>query len=165
MSQVLADNTHEIADNLAKLGDLVEELQQVVGSSGMPLDDCAVLQLAKADHLLWVQRLHNLFWGREELTPKEVTSDHECRFGHWYYGDAKSTFASQAAFQRLEVPHARIHELAQEIVQTWHAGQREEAHQLFAELQQVSSQLISLIEEMEEAARCEKNQQQERPFQ
>ncbi|NLG86567.1 MAG: hypothetical protein GX489_05045 [Firmicutes bacterium] len=152
MSQVLADNTKEMADNLAELGKLVEELQQVVGSSGIPLDDCTVLQLAKADHLLWVQRLHNLFWGRQDLKPQEVTSDHECRFGHWYYKDAVSTFGTNDTFQKLETPHARIHELAQEIVRAWHAGRQEEAHQLFDELQQVSMQLISLLEEMEEMA-------------
>ncbi|MGI6128991.1 MAG: methyl-accepting chemotaxis protein [bacterium] len=151
ISHVLAQNTQELADNLAELGNQVEQLQEVVGSSGMNLDHGDILELAKADHLLWIQRLHNLFWGRLDLQPEEVASHHECRFGHWYYGDAQSHFGSHAMFKQLEEPHARVHELADEIVRAWGAGRKEEAHRLFDQLQQVSAQLMSLIDEIGQA--------------
>ena len=153
-AQLQAENTQEMADNLAKLGGHVGKLQNVVGSGDHRLSSCDVLELAKADHLLWVHRLHNLFWGREDLEEGEITSHHECRFGRWYYGDAMADMGDSKTFQELEIPHAQVHKLAGDIVRAWSQGQKEEAYNLFAQLQETSTALTNLVDKLAQEAHC-----------
>jgi methyl-accepting chemotaxis protein len=153
LAEAVAASTAELADDLVFLAERLEEFRQLLGNSDLPLSDEDMLGVAKSDHLAWIQRLHNLFWGRETLTTNEVTSSHECRFGRWYDGRGQEKFGSYATFPALAAPHERVHELAKLIVDAWYRGEKEEAQHLFAELSQLSSELVDQIEKLENEVR------------
>lgn len=153
LAQSLAQGAQEAAANVGDLTAKVEALRRLTNEADLPLTGSDILVLAKADHLAWMHRLRNLFWGREGLRPADVASDRECRFGRWYHGPGKLLFGSYAAFDLLAGPHGRVHALAKEIVTAWGEGQKEKARSLFTELQQASEELLQLIGMLEEEVR------------
>ncbi|HHV58461.1 MAG TPA: hypothetical protein GXX50_12015 [Firmicutes bacterium] len=152
LARSLAQSVRGAGEELAQLAVQVEGLRRLTATGDLPLSGHDMLALAKVDHLAWIQRLHNLFEGRESLSAAEVTSDRECRFGRWYHGPGRAAFGSYPSFAALAAPHARVHALAREITAAWGAGEKQKARALFLELQQVSGELMQIIADLEREA-------------
>ncbi|MBO9351978.1 MAG: CZB domain-containing protein, partial [Thermomicrobium sp.] len=108
--------------------------------------DAQLVQVAKADHLLWVQRLLAMLHGKEQLQPEQVADWTVCRLGRWYYGRGRERYGNSSVFRQLEAPHQRLHQTAAEAVRAWNRGDRERARELVEEVRRISAEIVSLLE-------------------
>jgi len=110
--------------------------------------DQILLQTVKADHITWKIRLANMVLGGDVIPDDEIKDHTQCRLGQWYYDRGEDQFRSNDAFQKMEPPHIRVHELGKEIAQLSLQGQTELACQKIVELDNYSEQLFAHINEL-----------------
>lgn len=153
--QTIADVTEELKDRaeaagrrVAETAQTAQELRQLFDTVQMRLADADVLELAKTDHLLWKQKMHNLINGREQFSAESVASDRECRLGKWYYGPAKEGLRNLPAYRAMEEPHRRIHELGKEIVLAYQGKDLSRARKLLVEMEATSETLLGLLTDL-----------------
>jgi hypothetical protein len=84
------------------------------------------LLVARYDHVRWVRQLVEYVEGAPlRLGEHELIDHHQCRFGHWYYGQGRARYGELAEFAALEPVHIAVHELGPEIARLCAAGQTE----------------------------------------
>ncbi len=105
-----------------------------------------LLQTAKADHLTWKIRLNTMAMCGEIIPENELKDHTQCRLGQWYDSRGKALFSHNKAFQQMEQPHARVHQLGREIASLALQGQTDAACQKIVEMENYSQQLFDYIE-------------------
>lgn len=115
----------------------------------LELGDGDLLELAKADHLLWKQRVYAMLLGAERIDPAGVGSHRECRLGRWYYGRGRERFGGRTAFDELEKPHEALHQLARRAAEAMEQGDRPKAEEAYQELERCSSEILALLNELQ----------------
>ncbi|MCL5047156.1 MAG: methyl-accepting chemotaxis protein [Actinobacteria bacterium] len=131
-----------------RLGESAGDLRERVSGFKVDLKPVQLLELAKADHLIWRQKLKAMLAGRQKLEVETVASHRECRLGLWYYSSGREDCGHCQGYVELEKPHARLHGLAKDAVQLYNGGQREEAAKVVAEVEAVSLEIIELLEKI-----------------
>lgn len=135
-----------VADCSVKLQDRIGALR--LDSSGK-LD----LSAAKAAHLNWKTRLRKFLDGKEALSEAEAVSHRHCKFGKWYYSDGLEKFGHLDAIRRVEDPHEQLHELIRIIIDFKNANRHEEAESAYARVDEISNEIVSLMDQAEAEAR------------
>ncbi len=147
----------EIAESVGQQADeltvgVIDQMQRLrllresIAAVQLSLMDDELLQVAKADHLLWVQRLLAMLHGRELLQPEQVADWTVCRLARWYYGRGRERYGYSSLYRQLEQPHQRLHQTAAEAVRAWNRGDRERARELVEEVRRISSEIVSLLD-------------------
>ncbi len=161
----LARNVTQVATVAERVGRQADELtegvleqmhrlraiRELVAQTTLGLTDAQLLQVAKADHLLWVQRLLAMLHGREQLQPEQVADWRVCRLGRWYYGRGRERYGASNSFRALEAPHQRLHQTAAEAVRAWNRGDRERARELVEEVRRISGEIVQLLDSLRTA--------------
>ncbi|GEK35310.1 globin-coupled sensor protein [Kurthia sibirica] len=118
----------------------------LVTDSNVPLSSYALLQLSKADHILWKWKIYNMFLGLEEIDASTISSHRDCRLGKWYESPKTiARFGSMAAFKDLESYHATVHSSAQQAASYYNNGDTKKAEQCLAEIEEASKHVLELI--------------------
>lgn len=88
---------------------------------------------------------------RIEATSWNVSDEHLCRLGKWYYSDGRQ-YEGLAEYQNLADPHHRIHRIANECVAAFRAGDAKRARILYEDGLKASHEVIDCIEKLALAA-------------
>ena len=107
-----------------------------------------LLHTVKADHLVWKIKLVNMVLSREPANPDEFVDHTMCRLGQWYYDLGTQYYGDSSAFQQIEAPHIRVHEIGKEIATLYNNGDSITARQKIDEMEQQSIQLSSFIDNL-----------------
>lgn len=152
----LENASGQLAEMVSDLQISLRRLRDLGGKYQLRLDDKDLLKLARADHVLWVQRLHEMLLGREKVQPAEVTDHTQCRLGKWYGSRGQERFGNLPAFVAVEDPHRRLHQLARKAAEAWTAGRKDEATAAVNEVVTVSQEILRLLGEVQAAAEANK---------
>jgi len=110
------------------------------------------LLVAQYDHLKWVHRIAMSLEGASlQLTEAELTDDHQCRFGNWYYGQGMVRYGHMQEFQALETIHQAVHRLGPEIVRLHQTNQMAEAHRLMHDLLAMKDRILNKLGRLQTA--------------
>ncbi|GFN21902.1 methyl-accepting chemotaxis protein [Thermanaeromonas sp. C210] len=145
----VADDAGRTVDQVVSVTHQAEDLRRSLGRLRLNLSTWDLLELAKTDHLLWIQRVYNFLQGREKLTPEAVLSPYECRLGRWYHSEQDPVLTNHRAFKQLDEPHRQVHDLARQIIQAARDGHRDTADRLQEQLKQASGRVIELLEQLQ----------------
>ncbi len=110
--------------------------------------DQILLQTVKADHVTWKIRLAAMAMGGDIIPENELKDHTQCRLGQWYYNKGTDKFKANDAFQKMEHPHARVHEIGKEIAALALKGQTDTACQKIVEMEEYSQQLFAHIHDL-----------------
>ncbi|OYY94733.1 MAG: hypothetical protein B7Y41_03940 [Hydrogenophilales bacterium 28-61-23] len=107
------------------------------------------LVLAEVNHRHWLTSLQN--WMRQppdQRNPPPPLNEHECNFGHWYYGEGASRYGHMPEFRTAEALHEQVHRLEQKLVRQTEAGEvalsRETATELMTRSESFRDTLIKI---------------------
>lgn len=129
----------------------------VIINNNVTLSSIALLQLSKADHILWKWRVYNMFLGLEKLSPTDVSSHRECRLGKWYFSDkTKERFGNTTAYRELDRSHELVHINAKEAVTAFNSGDVRKAEQHLHEIEAASQKVLIYLNELIESLRKER---------
>lgn len=71
------------------------------------------------------------------------------RMGKWYYGEGRNSFGYSKVFQKIEVPHRRLHEIGKLAYDASRNGDREAVKRFISECVGVTDETLNLLEELE----------------
>ncbi|WP_431030208.1 methyl-accepting chemotaxis protein [Lysinibacillus sp. LZ02] len=129
----------------------------IIDSSNIQLSSIALLQLSKADHILWKWKVYNMFLGLEQLTPSDVSSHKECRLGKWYFSDkTRERFSAHSSYRELDRYHEQVHSSAKAAVVAYNNNQISEAEVHLKEIEQASNQVLYYINQLIDSIRKER---------
>lgn len=143
-------SAEELKEMVSDLQATLGRLRESTGSMKLLLSDSDLLELAKADHILWVQRLHAMLLGRDKIQPEDVADHTKCRLGRWYYGEDRGTLRNDPVFRSLEEPHKFLHARAAEAVTAWNEGNEKEARRGIQEVVATSQDILAILSRLQQ---------------
>lgn len=148
-SQSVQEMTHAVRDLNEMAAHLKETVAQFQLDAGV--SRAAQLETFRQAHRRWVQRVEAMLNGGETIPREELVSHHDCGLGKWYYGFGGRACRRLSAFQEMEKPHARLHQLASEAVEAVHRGDRGRAQQCLQEMRQCSEAVIRCLDAIQQS--------------
>jgi uncharacterized protein YukE len=116
-AEEMSAQVNDVSDSSNELCSVVQHLNMVVGHFVIDVDEDAhtFISMVKQAHQAWVTRCIPPLPGRN-LRMENLTDDHSCSMGKWYFGVGKQRYGSLPEFVALEEPHAHFHHAAEEAV-------------------------------------------------
>lgn len=111
-------------------------------------DDLMLLEIAKADHLIWRARLADMVLGGRPLTDEETADHTQCRFGRWYGSAGQQRFGHLESFKRLETPHKALHMLGEVIFAEVRKDNTDAALKKLAEMERLGERLFAELDQL-----------------
>jgi len=142
--------TQDLALMVSDLQRVLRKTRSLTERFRIQLSDVDLLSAARGDHVLWVQRLHEMLLDRERISPQDVADHHACRLGRWY-DSSQAVGRSIPSFNALERPHQELHAVARHAVELHNRGQREEARKEVHRVIVLSQEILSLLSECQQA--------------
>lgn len=133
-------SVYELSSEINRLRlDIIEE-------NNVHLSSKALLQLSKADHILWKWKIYNMFLGLEKVQPEAVTSHLDCRLGKWYQMEyTKTTFGHLSEYKELDGHHAKVHLAARNAAEHYQNGNIPAAEDELKQIEAASHKVIALL--------------------
>lgn len=150
LSDEVRDYGEQTSVSIHHLGSEINDFRQrVVESNNVQLSSIALLQLSKADHILWKWRIYNMFMGLETIDPQHVSSHKDCRLGKWYFdANTKSNLGTTQAYQEIDSYHEQVHVFAKRAAENFNAHRIQEAEQDLAALEIASEKVLHYINDL-----------------
>ncbi|MBI9051703.1 MAG: MCP four helix bundle domain-containing protein [Anaerolineaceae bacterium] len=151
----MSSQVEDVANSVQQLNNMASDLQAIVNQFRLSENEdiSQKVELFKQAHLRWVDRLNDMVAGKVSYTEDQLGSHHNCILGKWYYGRGSIDFGTAAAFQLLEDPHIRLHKEVVKTVQFFNQNNIEMATQSIAIIEEVSREIVNLLDQMEEQAK------------
>ena len=161
-TQVITNNIQHVSDQSASLLNHVEKTGQAFFDISVKLfdiraksvadagetDTATMVELIKADHLMWKWRVYNMILGFVHLDEATVGDHTGCRLGKWVQTLDTSNPNVAALLKKMETPHAGVHQSAKKAIRAYNSHNVEEAKKHLAELDTYSSEVVTLISEL-----------------
>ena len=129
----------------------------VIQNNNVQLSSIALLQLSKADHILWKWKVYNMFLGLEKLSPNDVSSHKDCRLGQWYFSEkARERFGSHNAYRELDGYHEQVHSSARDAVVAFNKNDIAQAEIHLKEVEHASNKVLYYLNDLIESLRKER---------
>ncbi len=165
----MTKNTHTMSASAQASKEVVTEFEQSFGefarlaqSTYENVSKVEVIcnaSLTKVDHVVYMQ---NAYRAVEINAPDcseaqaALVDNHGCRFGQWYNsGDGNKFYSHLPVYPSIDTPHSEVHIIVQNIINEiripdWQSKQdsRDKILQDFNQAEEVSTELIRLVEQM-----------------
>ena len=92
-----------------------DELCNSVAGFKWARDDLPLL-VAEHDHQRWMRSLADALEDSGRAPASLTLAHSECRFGRWYYGEARQRYGKFESFQNIEATHSHLHELGHQLM-------------------------------------------------
>lgn len=147
LQEEIREYSHNTSSDIHLLGQEINRFRNaIISNNNIQLSSIALLQLSKADHILWKWRIYNMFLGLENIKASDVLSHKDCRLGKWYT-DARTIarFGHLQDYRKLDQYHERVHESAKLAVIAHTAGNMKQAELHLKEVDQASERVLHHI--------------------
>jgi hypothetical protein len=105
-----------------------------------------LMETTKNDHRVFVARIAKAVAGEIPLIAADLSTHHTCRLGRWYDNVSDEIMSSLPAFTNLLDPHRAVHRKGRDVLLSLAEGREGEAHVRMAELEDLSRQVIGLLD-------------------
>jgi methyl-accepting chemotaxis protein len=148
----IAKDMDSMADDmLHKIGSLTtiaSNLRNITAGYKTNAGKLMILDLAKSDHLLFMDKIGSSLNNGTVLDPAQLPDHRSCRFGKWYFSEGMETCGTLPGFKAVDGPHAKIHAMAKEAVIASRAGDKEKATHIYREMEDVSGKIAELLDQI-----------------
>lgn len=143
----IREYSHNTSSDIHSLGKEINRFRNdIIANNNVQLSSIALLQLSKADHILWKWRIYNMFLGLETVEPSDVSSHTDCRLGKWYTSARTvERFGHLKDYRELDAYHLRVHESAKLAAEAFKFGNIQQAEVHLKEVDQASKQVLYFI--------------------
>ena len=102
------------------------------------------LLFAGVEHRAWVRALDEWLKGERKTPPER--DRHQCRFGHWLYGEGQARHGEKLAFEKVKSLHGQAHLLAEELLKTWTRDKNTKLLSGLSELHRIRDKLLEQLQ-------------------
>jgi methyl-accepting chemotaxis protein len=112
------------ASSAVVVGQLTETFGRFARAAGeserqsIRVQDKSFATLVKLDHMIYKQRTYLSLnsTGDGQHTGAVQVNHRDCRLGRWCQDEGRALFGSLPAFKQLDIPHAKVHDAAHEVL-------------------------------------------------
>ncbi len=142
LAQGFSETTQQAVTAMHSLQTLAERMHKDIELSALR----AGIELANLDELSlkFIVYNHLLNQQKQPVVP-QLPSDHECRFGRWYYNDSSRNLHQLAEFKRIERPHSSVHEQGQHAMQAYQQDALETAVQHLENMEVANLEVMQVV--------------------
>lgn len=118
---------------------------------------CSIMDQREQDHKNWLAELEASV--KESREFKLTTDPHKCAFGKWYDDYKPETYALASLLRKFDVPHRKIHAIAEKVKSLEEEGNIQAAQQIIDECRDVElAEMIKLFDQVRKAYRAHNNE-------
>ena len=139
-TKVSFDNAAFSAEQLNEQADMMKDIVQQFELKGGEL---SMFKVAKNDHTFYMNKLKSIIEGIHDPALWVFTTNQQCAFGKWYYGNAQSQFGTLGKFKEVEQPHFDVHSFANDAVKAYIEKDFSRANDLYKKAEMASRGVIS----------------------
>lgn len=149
---MIADMSNRNSEEINRVADAMDKanghiVDQVTDLSTRDITHKVVF-LAKSDHTTFKKNVMDTLIGRKSLSADDLADHHHCRLGKWYYSVTEPEIKNSSAFQRMEDPHARVHDFGKEALRAMHNGDMDAALAAGGSMETASREVLELLDEL-----------------
>jgi methyl-accepting chemotaxis protein len=144
MEKMATEVTHQVNG----LTHVAEELRNAASGFKTRLDSLMILDLAKTDHRIFVEKIGACVCGDAKQDPAQLPNHESCRFGKWYFSEGKEKHGSALSFRAIDEPHAKIHAMAKDVVSASNAGDKKKAESMFHDMEDLSERIAGMLDQL-----------------
>jgi methyl-accepting chemotaxis protein len=141
-------NAHMIDNVLNYLKESSNVIQNQMDTLVKQGIDCAVVQVAKSDHIAFKRRLIETIVGRDNWKSGEVPTCKLCRLGKWYYAQTDQHLINDPAFRAIEEPHDRVHRFGAEALKHNENNDLDGAMEELHKVEEASLEVLRLLDKL-----------------
>lgn len=147
LQENIREYSYNTSSDIHLLGQEINRFRNdIIANNNIQLSSIALLQLSKADHILWKWRVYNMFLGLEIIKPSDVSSHKDCRLGKWYTNSRTiERFGHLQDYRELDQYHVRVHESAKLAAEAHAKGHIQQAEIHLKEVDQASERVLYFI--------------------
>lgn len=158
----IASNVSTISDGSKGVNTSVQDVSDIVDSvtkrsnstrnllGSYDMGPRSLLLQSQVDHLYWMHRLRRMLEGKENIQQEEFVDHTKCRLGKWYLSvdltERNETFRN--LYGLLDEPHARLHNVAANVIRLFNSGDLDEAFRRYEECLPISTKIVSILDQM-----------------
>ncbi len=140
----------EVSASSTQIGKVVDEvmnqaahMKRVIGN----VSTTTFLDTVKLDHAVWKHGVYEqVVNGRLDETP---CNHKNCRFGLWYADvGQQSQYRNLAGFDRVDLPHQRVHQTGIEAVEKARSGDHQAYVSALSQMESASVEVVRALEQM-----------------
>ncbi len=146
ISKDMEKMSEDVMTEINGLVKIAEELRNATLGFKTKGSELMILDLAKSGHRIFMTKLSGLIRGTSTIDLSQMKDHHSCSFGKWYYGEGKSLCGSLPSFKSIETPHEKIHSLANDVVKACNSGDRENAENIYREMNRLLDSMGTLLD-------------------
>lgn len=105
----------------------------------------AGIELANLDELSLKFVVYNQVLGSDSQSAPVLPTAHECRFGRWYYAQQGRGIRQLQSYQRIERPHAAVHESGQQAIDAFRRAALEEAVACMGKMEEANLEVMRIV--------------------
>ena len=141
LAQNFSENTHQAVNAMQELNVLAEHMHKDIELSTLR----AGVELANLDELSLKFVVYNYLLNQDKHSIPQLPSEHECRFGRWYYNRDNQALHQSQQFQRIERPHIAVHEQGQQAMQAYQNDALEKAVQHLEAMEVANLEVMQVV--------------------
>lgn len=105
--------------------------------------------IAKQHHRMWMINMKAFLLDIEDFEADKVAKHTDCMLGKWIYNEAIHFYKENQNFIALESIHQELHSVIVEIILAKKLGKFDEAQNKLSVLDQLSTNILGLLDELE----------------
>lgn len=141
LAQDFSQTTRAAVDAMHELHTLALHMHKDIEVSTLR----AGIELANLDELSLKFIVYNHLLSQQKQAVPQLPSDHECRFGRWYYSGQNQKIRHLEQFQRIERPHTAVHEQGQQAMQAYQNDAFEAAVQHLEAMEVANLEVMQVV--------------------
>jgi len=126
----------------------IDNLRKTMYSDADMISDRDSIEICITDHLNWRWRIYNMILGYDDIDPAAMGDHTKCRLGRWMVSRGESNPAYQNIVKTMGDPHKKLHDLAMDAVKVYRKGDRVEAERYLHEMDEVSVEVVGLLNKL-----------------
>ncbi|RMF58526.1 MAG: GAF domain-containing protein [Calditrichaeota bacterium] len=163
---IAANDLNNLTEQMARMMNMFriddsqsEQTVEVAGFSAESNRNIGSINITevKISHRMWKKKLIDCINGKAQYDPDVVGNYYGCTLGQWYYSLDDPEIKSDRDFQELEKHHARLHEVAADIVRDCIAGNQDSAVIKLEDIDKISEKVVHYLDRIEPKIRVLSN--------
>jgi methyl-accepting chemotaxis protein len=143
-----AQEAHASAVSTSRMNVHVEEMMTCFGRFKLNEDVPLAISKAKSAHMIFIGKIRSHLDGAAKIDPDKLPTHLTCAFGKWYQTKGHESCGQISSFREIDAPHAKVHELGKQAINTFNAGDKNKALQICAEMESSSETLMGILDEL-----------------
>ncbi|MFT5702268.1 MAG: methyl-accepting chemotaxis protein [Desulforhopalus sp.] len=142
-----AEDGVEVQYSVREMHGLAVRLQEQVNSFNIGEPKFDIVKIKQA-HMMFKDTLRKVMKGEKKMQPEEVTTEHNCTFGKWFYSSEGKQYEHFPEYKDVEKYHAEVHAMGKQIVSAVNTNSHDKTRDMLSKLDEARISMFNHLEKL-----------------